>query len=84
MGNGTEPYKPIDCDVHDRLLERATLRRPTEVTYRNDQGSLAVCHDVIEDVFSRRGAEYVRLRSGVEVRLDKLIRFRDSGDIGGP
>lgn len=75
-----DAYQPIDCNVHDQLLERATFGRPTEITYRNDQGGLVVCRDVIEDVFSRSGSEYLRLRAGIEIRLDKVIRFGDVGE----
>lgn len=77
MTDYSDRYQPIDCGFHDQLLERATFRRPTTITYRGDQGETVVVEDVIEDVFSRRGAEYIRLRAGREIRLDKIIRMND-------
>lgn len=68
-------YEPIDCGIHDQLLERATLRIPTEIEYHNDEGETMVVQDVIDDVFSHRGAEYLRLSGGVQIRLDRIVRF---------
>lgn len=75
MTDTEERYEPIDCGVHDELLARATLRQPTEITYLGDGGGTATVTDVIEDVFTRQGAEYLRLGDGVEIRLDKIVRF---------
>lgn len=76
-------YEPIDCTMHDQLIERAAFRLPTKVTYRNERGELVVARDTIDDVFSRRGAEYLRLSSGTEIRLDRIIDFGGDGEPGG-
>lgn len=75
MEHHLHDYEPIDCDTHDRLLERATLQQPTTLTFQVDEAEPTVVTDVIEDVYTREGAEYMRLRSGIEVRLDKLLRI---------
>lgn len=67
-------YEPIDCNFHDQLEERATLKVPTEITYRTDKAGKVVVEDVIEDVYSHQGAEYVRLKGGSIVRLDHIIQ----------
>jgi len=54
---GDEPYEPIDCTIHDQLIERAAFRLPTELKYRDESGQLVVTQDMIEDVYSRDGAE---------------------------
>lgn len=71
-------YEPIDCGFHDQLEERATLKLPTEITYRNDREEKVVIQDVIDDVYSSEGAEYVRLKSGSIVRLDHIIQVQDA------
>lgn len=71
----SDPYQPIDCTVHDQLIERAAFRLPTRMMYRDAHGELVVARDLIEDVFAREGAEYVRLASGTEIRLDKIVDF---------
>lgn len=70
-----ESYEPIDCGLHDELLARATMGRPTTITYHDEQGEKVVVEDVIEDVYTRQGAEYLRLGDGAEVRLDKIVDF---------
>lgn len=68
-------YEPIDCTTHDQLIERAAFRLPTEVAYRNERGEVVAARGMIEDVFSRDGAEYLRLSNGQEIRLDRIVDF---------
>lgn len=82
MSQPSDRYVPIDCNVHDQLLERATLGRPTTVQYRGGEGQSLVARDVIVDVFSREGAEYMRLGGGREIRLDKIVSFGDAPGSG--
>jgi Rho-binding antiterminator len=64
------PYTPIDCSMYDVLEALATLRRPAEIVYRDDDDAMVTTRDVIADVYSRENAEYVRLAI---VRLDRLV-----------
>lgn len=75
VADESDRYVPIDCGVHDQLLERATLGQRTEIVYHADNGQVVSVRDVIEDVFSRRGAEYLRFQGGLEIRLDKIIEI---------
>jgi len=68
------PYHPIDCGFHDELLALATLRRECEVVFLDEQGQESTRRSRIEDVYSRAGAEYLRLADGTTVRLDRLVR----------
>jgi Rho-binding antiterminator len=79
-------YDPIDCSLHDRLEELATLRQPCDVEFRTEDGRRQTASGVIADVYSREGAEYLRLADGVAVRLDRIeavngraYRTRDRG-----
>lgn len=72
-----DPYRPIDCSLHDQLLARATLRTPTSITYRSNGGDPLTARGVIEDVFTRGGAEFLRLKGGIEIRLDKIASIDD-------
>jgi Rho-binding antiterminator len=67
------PYAPIACSVHDELEAAATLGRLVTLTYEEPDGRREARTDRITDVGSRDGAEYVRLSSGVEVRLDRVV-----------
>lgn len=82
MEKGLGPYRPIDCFVHDELLARATLARPTELVYTDEGGVERSVRDRIVDVFARDRAEYLRLANGLEIRLDKLVAV--DGQAVGP
>lgn len=71
----TDAYTPISCQVHDRLLALATLGSDCEMEIAAEGGHAERIRGVIEDVYSRDAAEYLRLRGGRTVRLDRLRRI---------
>ena len=71
-------YTPIDCHFYDRLETAATLRRRVELQYFNDLRQLCLGAGVIDTLFIRAKVEYLRLKSGEEIRLDHLIRLDDT------
>lgn len=68
-----KPYKPVDCDFHSELTSRSTLGQRAEIVYRED-GEEKTVLDYIDDVYSKDGAEYTKLRDGLVLRLDQLVR----------
>ena len=68
-------YKPIDCNFYDHLEAAATLRRRVALQYFNDLRQLCLESGVIDTLFIRDKVEYMRLKSGEEIRLDHLIRI---------
>ncbi|EYS85527.1 hypothetical protein CF68_10905 [Cupriavidus sp. SK-4] len=66
-------YSPISCEFHDRLEDLATVRRPTQIHYRDADGLLQQRTATITDVYSRGGAEYLTLKTGETLRLDQLM-----------
>ena len=70
--NPDRVYRPIDCSLHDRLEAASTLRKIVAISYRTAQGELVEIEDRILDIFSRDGAEYLRLSSTADIRLDDL------------
>jgi Rho-binding antiterminator len=79
-----EAYTPVSCGLYDRLLLLATRGAECRIAYLDDQRRRAELRGRIADVFSRGGAEYLRLESGREIRLDRLVeidgRPADAGD----
>ena len=75
------PYRPIDCGLHDILLDRATRRVVEAIRHRAVDGSHATTTDRIVDVYTEDGAECLRTAGGVVVRLDDL---RGVGDVEFP
>ena len=68
-------YKPIDCNFYDELEAAATLRRRVALQYFNDLRQLCLESGVIETLFIRDKVEYMRLKSGEDIRLDHIIRI---------
>ena len=69
------PYQPISCGLHDQLLAHATLRRNCTISYRDDMGQLQKTESLIQDVYTRDGAEYMKLEDGTIIRLDRLVQI---------
>ena len=66
-------YDPISCEFHDRLEDLATLRKPTQLHFRDETGADQRRDAVITDVFALNGEEFVSLSTGERVRLDRLV-----------
>ncbi|MBK8231556.1 MAG: hypothetical protein IPK72_13450 [Candidatus Eisenbacteria bacterium] len=69
----SDPYRPIDCGEHDRLLDLSTRRRSCALRYRDDSGVVLSLTTHIADVFTRAGAEFLTTGDGRDIRLDRLI-----------
>ncbi|MDZ7778537.1 MAG: hypothetical protein U5R14_01190 [Gemmatimonadota bacterium] len=65
-------YRPIDCSVHDRLEAFAVSRTDCRVTYTDPATEERTITGRIVDVFTRDGAEFLRMDEGSEIRLDRL------------
>lgn len=81
------PYQPISCDFHDHLEATATRRTTARIVYLDADGHAREVDASIEDLGSRDGEEYMRLRSGVSIRLDRIVsvdgvRLSDQPDAG--
>jgi Rho-binding antiterminator len=71
-------YIPIDCHFYDRLEGAATQHLRVNIQYFNDLRQLCFGAGVIDTLFIRNKVEYLRLKSGEEIRLDHLIRLDDT------
>jgi hypothetical protein len=77
-------YVPLPCHVHDQLEAFAVRREAVLIRFLD---ALGVEHDVtgtIADVWAEGGAEYLRTRDGLTIRLDRLVEVNGvPGDCGG-
>ncbi|KPP99906.1 hypothetical protein [Marinobacter sp. HL-58] len=72
-GNASNAYQPVRCEIHRMLREYLTSARLAEIVYRDDAGQIQTTHDIIRDLFSRAGQEFVFLGRGHMVRLDHVL-----------
>lgn len=67
----SDPYTPISCSAHDRMVALATLGEECELAI-GDPGNPERIRGVIVDVYTSDGAEHLRLRGGETYRLDEI------------
>lgn len=70
-------YHPIACALHDELEALATLRRACRLVFRDADDQLGKVTDVIVDIFAQNREEFVRLRNGMLIRLDRIVSLDD-------
>jgi len=76
--NTNPEYQPIDCSLHDRLEAAATLQKPVSLTIQLPSGDKDHIEDRIRDIFTRDGAEYLKLENNTEIRLDHIESIDDA------
>lgn len=67
------PYQSIDCSYYDVLLANASLKNNVEIRYRDENEVEHTVTDRIEDVYTASKSEYMRLASGLIIRLDHIL-----------
>ena len=88
LEQGTEgaprtPYHPIDCGLHDELQLLVMRGRTVEVRVAGGpDGDDRTVTDTLADVYSKDGAEWLRLGSGETVRLDRLVEVDGRAFLG--
>lgn len=69
-----EPYVPINCSFYDELESLATLKREATIVYRPDgQAAEVTIQDTPVTFYIEEKAEYMKLASGMAIRLDWLV-----------
>ena len=77
MRKDNSKYEPIDCNYYDEITLLILHKRECEVLFYNEKAEEQVVTAIIEDVYTRKKAEYLRLKDGTEIRLDKIIALDD-------
>jgi Rho-binding antiterminator len=66
-------YIPVACGLYD-LIEHAIVRKSMIlIQFQTTDGTLSEMNDQPIDLISKNQAEFVILKSGVEIRLDKIL-----------
>lgn len=63
----------VPCEIRTLLREYVTSSRLAEIVYRDDAGQIQTNHDVIRDLFSRAGQDFICLGRGLMLRLDHVL-----------
>ncbi len=68
-----DAYRLVSCDFHDELEALATLRQECQIVYRNTADEVVEIQDRIVDVYAANKADFIKLKNGTEIRLDRLV-----------
>jgi Rho-binding antiterminator len=66
-------YCLVDCGFHDQLEALATLRQTCQISYRTVTEEIVEVQSQIVDVYAANQADFLKLKNGTEIRLDRLI-----------
>ncbi len=71
-----DKYKPIDCELHDKLEDAAVRRVPVEIQL--DTGTI---NGTVVDVKTVASKEFLVLKEQAEpIRLDRVLAVTDTAE----
>ncbi|MDX1756540.1 MAG: hypothetical protein R3175_10815 [Marinobacter sp.] len=69
----TNDYQPVGCAIQSALREYLQSGELVELIYRDESGQVQTVHDVVREMFSRAGEDFLLSGRGKLIRLDHLI-----------
>ncbi|MFK2822409.1 hypothetical protein [Arcobacter sp. YIC-80] len=70
-------YKPVACHFYDELESAAVKRTLNKIIFINDKNQEETIEDLIVDFKTIKKEEFAILKSGLQIRLDKIINFNE-------
>lgn len=67
-----KPYVPIDTDMVDNLEHYASDKIRVRINYIDHTGTPEEMNGLIEDVYTRDHAEFLKMTDGRVLRLDQI------------
>ncbi len=68
-------YLPIDCHFYDELEAAAVKKVHSSIIYFDEENKEQKCEGLVVDFIHINKAEYLVLKDGFKLRLDKIIQF---------
>jgi len=69
----TAPYTPPSCRLYDHLEASSMRSSVSIVVFLDEHHQEQTLETTIADVFSKDGADWARLETGLILRLDRLV-----------
>jgi Rho-binding antiterminator len=69
-----QEYIPINCDFYDELEALATIGKRVRMVFL-DESAKVETEGIIRDLYTRDSVEYMKLDTGLVIRLDKLVEI---------
>ena len=78
-----DTYKPIDCGLYDEIELFAIKKIPVFLVYHSDQGTIIkTLQRILDTQTTALKEEYLILKNGTKVRMDRLISIEHISFIG--
>lgn len=68
-----KPYQPIACQLYDQLEILAMHQRQCEIVFHDAEFNQQILQDTIIEMKIIEKQEFVILKSGQNIRLDRLL-----------
>jgi Rho-binding antiterminator len=68
-----QKYTPVSREFYEELEDLALARKHCEVVFEQE-GARVTELGVIDRIYEEDGVEFLRMDSGLHIRLDRLIR----------
>jgi Rho-binding antiterminator len=69
-------YKTVSCHFYDELEALAVKKVLSKITYSENENEKYI-EDIIVDFKTKNKEEFLILKNGVNIRLDKIIKIND-------
>jgi len=73
-----QAYKPVDNKFREMLQELVAKKPFIRIQYFSEIREFINITALPKELFEKNNAEYLRLATGEEVRLDRLVRLGDT------
>ncbi len=70
-----DTYKTISCQFYDELESLAVKKIKSQITYMDNEHEKSV-EDIIIDFRTKNKEEFLILKNGLQIRLDKIIEIK--------
>ncbi len=70
-------YEPISCDFYDVLEEMTVRKKHCRIAYVDRTGTPREMRGIPNDLYSKKGAEFLKFEDGRVVRLDRILAVND-------
>ena len=72
----TNKYQCVSCQFSDELETLAVKKVPSKITYSENENEIDI-EDLIVDFRTRNKEEFLILKNGTQIRLDKIIKINE-------
>lgn len=66
-------YQPVGCAIQSALRQYLQSGQLVELVYRDESGQIQTVHDVVRELFTRAGEDFLLSGRGKLIRLDHLL-----------